>query len=67
MSEQWETGADRPAQAVDTVRTGVPEVDSVLAEVEGLRGRPVAEHVAVFERAHETLRRALDVAPPASA
>ena len=35
-------------------------VDEVLASVRGLEDRPVSEHVAVFERAHEQLRRALD-------
>ncbi len=44
----------------EAVRTGVPAVDEVLAEVDGLAERPVEDHVAVFERAHETLRRALD-------
>lgn len=47
-------------QLTDAVRTGVPAVDEVLAEVDGLADRPVEDHVAVFERAHETLRRALD-------
>lgn len=40
--------------------TGVEAVDQVLAAVAALDGRPVDEHVAVFERAHEQLRRALD-------
>jgi hypothetical protein len=40
--------------------TGQPEVDAVLASLDGLADRPVAEHVAVFEQAHERLRRALD-------
>jgi hypothetical protein len=40
--------------------TGLPEVDAVLASLDGLADRPVAEHVAVFEQAHERLRRALD-------
>ena len=44
----------------DEVTTGMSEVDSVLASLEGLDGRPVAEHVEVFEKAHERLRRALD-------
>lgn len=45
-------------------RTGVPAVDAVLDEVDGLADRPVAEHVAVYERAHDTLRRALDPGAP---
>ena len=44
----------------DPVRTGVPEVDAVLEAVVGLDETDVAEHPAVFERAHEQLRRALD-------
>lgn len=44
----------------DPVRTGVEEVDAVLESVEDLESRPVEEHVAVFENAHEKLRRALD-------
>ena len=36
------------------------EVDAVLASLDTLQERPVAEHVAVFEQAHERLRRALD-------
>lgn len=44
----------------DQVTTGVPAVDEVLASVQALDDRPVDEHVAVFEQAHERLRRALD-------
>ena len=47
-------------QSNEPVRTGVEDVDTVLASVEGLDERPVDEHVAVFEDAHERLRRALD-------
>ena len=36
-----------------------PEVQAVLATVEDLDGRPVAEHVGVFEAAHERLRTVL--------
>ena len=43
--------------------TGLASVDSVVRAVDGLDGRPVDEHVAVFEQAHEQLRRALDDAP----
>lgn len=44
----------------EQVRTGIPAVDEVIAAVESLEGKPVEEHVAVFESAHEQLRRALD-------
>jgi len=43
--------------------TGVPRVDAVVEEVTGLADRPVEEHVAVFESAHEELRRVLDSPP----
>lgn len=44
----------------EPVRTGNADVDAVLESVEDLESRPVEEHVAVFEHAHEQLRRALD-------
>jgi len=44
----------------EAVRTGVAEVDEVIAAVEGLADRPLEEHVGVFETVHEQLRRALD-------
>lgn len=47
--------AESPAQP-----TGHPAVDAVLASLGGLGQRPVGEHVAVFESAHEALRRALN-------
>lgn len=46
--------------------TGVASVDRVLADVAAVVDAPVRDHVAVFERAHEQLRRALD-APTESA
>ena len=61
MSEAPEIRDEEP------VRTGVDRVDAVVVGVEGLDERPVEEHVAVFERAHEQLRQALDdrpVSPP---
>lgn len=39
--------------------TGHQSVDGVLSSLEDLTDRPVAEHVAIFESAHETLRAAL--------
>jgi hypothetical protein len=44
----------------DPVRTGVDEVDEVLASVEGVDDTDVADHPAVFEAAHDRLRSALD-------
>jgi len=55
--------ADEVAEAeasAETVRTGDPTVDAVLDQLTDVEGTPVDEHVAVFERAHEQLRRALD-------
>ena len=52
MTEQQEYAVPEP--------TGVEEVDDVLASLQALDDSPVAEHPAVFERAHERLRQALD-------
>ena len=57
--------ADVQPDVVGDDRTGMPSVDAVLDEVAALSARPVPEHVAVFERAHEQLRRALDAQPDA--
>ena len=58
--EPAEDEAGEPGSADEGVRTGDAAVDSVLDQVEGLDELPVEEHVAVFERAHEDLRSALD-------
>ena len=39
--------------------TGNAEVDAVVGSLTALDDLPVAEHVAVFEQAHESLRRTL--------
>lgn len=39
--------------------TGNPQVDAALRSLDTLADRPVAEHVAVFETAHASLRDAL--------
>ena len=44
--------------------TGVASVDRVLAEVAAVADAPVGDHVEVFERAHDQLRRALDAPDP---
>lgn len=46
-----------------TTRTGVPVVDQVLTDVDRLDERPLDEHLAAFERAHEALHAALDAEP----
>ena len=43
----------------DDARTGNDAVDRVLDSLDGLADAPVAEHVAVFEAAHDQLRGAL--------
>jgi len=50
----------------DHESTGVEAVDRVLEEVAALADAPVDQHVPVFERAHEQLRRALDAQPEPS-
>ena len=55
----------RPETPADGASTGVAAVDRVLVDVAAVAGTPVAGHVAVFERAHEQLRRALDAQPSA--
>jgi hypothetical protein len=56
-------GPDLPSAPEEPTRTGVPAVDDVLADVEALDGVPLDEHLAAFERAHESLRSALDTDP----
>jgi hypothetical protein len=55
--EQPQTATDEPTA------TGVPAVDDVLSEVDGLDDLPPEEHLPTFERAHESLRAALDAEP----
>ena len=51
--------ADQADQAAAPTQTGNPDVDSVLASLDSLSDAPVADHVAVFETAHDRLRAAL--------
>jgi hypothetical protein len=51
---------ETPTPDLEPEGTGVEEVDDVISSLEGLDERPVEEHPAVFERAHERLRQALD-------
>ena len=48
-----------PAVEVEVEGTGNAEVDAVVASLTALDDLPVAEHVTVFEQAHESLRRTL--------
>lgn len=44
----------------DQTSTGIGPVDQVLGALAQLEQRPLEEHLGVFERAHEELRRALE-------
>ena len=55
-----------PESAEEPIRTGVERVDAVIDAVSGLTERPVDEHVAVYEDAHDELRRTLDSPPEES-
>lgn len=44
---------------VEVEGTGHTDVDAVIGSLGGLDDLPVADHVAVFEQAHESLRRTL--------
>lgn len=59
-----EATLDEAGPMPDVESTGVDAVDRVLAEVAAVADAPVSDHVGVFERAHEQLRRALDAQPP---
>jgi hypothetical protein len=48
-----------PTPTTEPQTTGHPGVDQVLAALPGLDAAPVAEHVTVFEQAHDRLRAAL--------
>ncbi len=60
-------GGEDPAAATEVAAevdsavesTGNTDVDAVVGSLTALDGLPVAEHVAVFEQAHESLRRTL--------
>lgn len=54
-----DTPEEVAARAPGIVETGNPAVDEVIASLEGLDNVPVDEHVALFEQAHEQLRRTL--------
>jgi hypothetical protein len=52
--------ADPAAGLASGPEAGHALVDRVLASLDGLEQRPVADHVAVFESAHLRLREALN-------
>jgi hypothetical protein len=49
--------------AAEPTLTGVSAVDEVLRDVDDLDRLPVEEHLGRYERAHESLRSALDADP----
>ena len=53
-------GALDPGTSDPQVRTGQAPVDAVLDSLDELDQLPVAEHAAVFGRAHDQLRAALE-------
>lgn len=60
MTEDHSHDAAAPEEGpASGLRTGHPAVDEVLRSMERLDARPVDEHVAIFEQAHESLRRTL--------
>jgi hypothetical protein len=54
-----ELAEDSAVESPATASTGHPAVDEVLRSLGALGDLPVDEHVAVFEQAHEDLRRTL--------
>ena len=60
MSETpQELSQDLVVEQAEPETTGDDAVDAVVASLRGLDDLPVSEHVAVFERAHESLRQVL--------
>lgn len=47
-------------EAENVVSVGDPKVDAAVSRLRDLDKRDVDEHAAVYERAHEALRQALD-------
>ena len=52
-------GHEDPPTVATVEGTGNADVDAVVGSLAALDNLPVAEHVAVFEHAHESLRRTL--------
>lgn len=53
----------QPPSSDEPTATGVPAVDQVLSDVDRLDDLPLEEHLPTFERAHDSLRAALDGEP----
>lgn len=50
---------DPHEQVTEPARPGEDVIEGVLTSIADLDGRPVSEHVTVFEEAHDRLRDAL--------
>ena len=59
LAEEPDASVGLPRDDDGAIQTGHPAVDEVLRTLGALDGAPVDEHVAVFEQAHEQLRRTL--------
>ncbi len=59
QAHQQDPAVEPAPAAVSVASTGHPAVDEVLASLARLDDRPAADHVEVFESAHERLRAAL--------
>lgn len=59
LADEPDPGVGLPRDEAGDVQTGHPAVDEVLRSLGALDGMPVDDHVAVFEDAHEQLRRTL--------
>lgn len=59
LAEEPDAGVGLPRDEDGGIQTGHPAVDEVLRSLGALDGTEVDEHVAVFEQAHEQLRRTL--------
>ena len=57
--EELATDAESSTSGARVEGTGNADVDAVVGSLTALDDLPVAEHVAVFEQAHESLRRTL--------
>jgi hypothetical protein len=59
LAEEPDPSVGLPRDDEGAIQTGHPAVDEVLRSLGALDGLPVDEHVAVFDEAHEQLRRTL--------
>ena len=57
---EQEPAPESSEPATEPTRTGVASVDAVLDDLSALDELPLEEHLAAFEKAHGSLRAALD-------